>query len=227
MEKSCAWLLKALRDGEPSSLLAVYERHRSRDDSLDLAELLSLLSEKSTPEVASLLHEAISKVLRAEDSHRNEQSDEKRMDALEAGVDMAWLLVQKRVTPLNSSLRQLIIYLHTALLSSIPTHIQNQISKVCEWMWTSADKERDQVVPRTIVYLLMRSFGEESTKLPSRKIGTASDVRRIFALRKALNVLDLSSNAAHSETLRNLLLRCATSAVYLRVEEGASFSPIC
>ncbi|CAN8071250.1 unnamed protein product [Agarophyton chilense] len=227
MEKSCAWLLKTLSDGQPSSLLAVYERHRSRDDSLDLADLLTFLPEKSQPEVASLLQEAISKVIFAEEPNPGDgkENDGQRTAALKAGVDMTWLLVQNRKTPPNSSLRELIIYLHDALLSSMAVQVQNQISKICEWMWSVADKKRDDVVPRTILYLLMRSFGEESRirepfSQPSRKVGTAADVRRVYTMRKALNALNLSSNAAHSESLRNLLLRCTTSAVYLRIDEG-------
>eukprot|EP00178_Gracilaria_changii_P007613 TRINITY_DN2396_c0_g1_i1.p1 TRINITY_DN2396_c0_g1~~TRINITY_DN2396_c0_g1_i1.p1 ORF type:complete len:1256 (-),score=197.32 TRINITY_DN2396_c0_g1_i1:5149-8916(-) len=228
MEKSCAWLLKSLRDGEPSSLLAVYERHRSRDDSLDLSDLLTFLPEKSQPEIASLLQEAMSKVLPTEDSGFAEANHEWRAAAVKAGIDMTWLLIQSRKTPPNSSLRELIIYLHEALFSPIPGPVQNQISRICEWMWAIGDKKKDEVVPRTILYLLMRSFGEESkmnqpTKQTSRKLGTAADVRRVYALRKALNVLNLSADAPHSESLRNLLLRCTTSAVYLRIDEGRKF----
>lgn len=236
MEKSCTWLVKELSDGEPSSLCKVYERHRARDDSFDLRDILTFLPEKSQPEVASLIQEAIAKTTtitntRTHDSQNadsRETDTEEGSDALKAGVDMTWFLVQNRKSRPNASLRELIIYLHEKLLSTTQRNVQNQISKICEWMWSVSDPRRDEVVPCTMLYLLLRSFGEESkindpSYAPSRKGGTAADVRRVYAMRKALNALSLSPSSNHAESLRTLLLRCTSSAVYLRVDEGRKF----
>ncbi|PXF42082.1 Condensin-2 complex subunit G2 [Gracilariopsis chorda] len=236
MEKSCTWLVKELSDGEPSSLCRIYERHRSQDDSFDLQETLTFLPDKSQPEVASLIQEAIAKTTttayaETHDSQKvtsRERDMEGRTDALKAGIDMTWFLVQNRKNPPNASLRELIVYLHEKLLSTTHRQVQNQISKICEWMWSVSDPQREEIVPCTMLYLLLRSFGEESkiydpSYPPSRKGGTATDVRRVYAMRKALNALNLSPSSSHAETLRTLLLRCTSSAVYLRVDEGRKF----
>lgn len=235
MQKSCTWLLKELADAKPSSLRNVCDRHRSRDDAFDLAEVLTFLPEKSQPELASLIQEAISKLVPFSSSPQqedqtlvNKTSGDENLTALVAGIHMTWLLVQNRINPPNASLRQLIIFLNESIFSAPAGNSQNQISKICEWMWVVKDERRNEIVPRTILFLLLRSFGEEnashSISQPSvRRETCLADIRRVFAMRKSLDVLDLSQNSQHSQTLRNLLLRCTTAPSYLRADEGRKF----
>lgn len=105
--------------------------------------------------------------------------------------------------------------------------MQNQLAKICEWFWTSADDQCERVVPQLVLFLLLRSFGDECHFSPTEKphTGPASqaDIRRLYALRKAVNLLELSEDHPESISARNLLLRCASSAVYLRLDEGRKF----
>lgn len=161
-------------------------------------------------------------------SHLAEQNPPSANDVISVRctADILLPLLSHRKVPPAQPIRELILKLHDILLNLPVGPAQNCVARLCEWLWNVKDPNRDQAVPQVLLFLLLRSFGDEShfidgNSQPGR--GSAAYVRRVFALRKAFNVLELSVDAPQSVTVRKLLLRCGNSAVYLQNLEGRKF----
>lgn len=241
MQASCAWLSETLGKQENDPLPKVLSRHRSPEDNFDLSETLRFIPDKDIPLLAQLVGQALSPTIRffsgicdedesdhVTDVDEVERQREAHLSTLRGGIEIVWLYVKDRKKPPTPRFTDVIVDLHDILLSIPANSCQNQISKICEWLWSTSDQRRDAIAPQTLLYLLMRSFGDESrvadeqTK-PSRPGGTATNIRRVYAMRKALCVLDLSASDSGSSTIRKLLMRCSSSAPYLRVDEGRKY----
>ena len=87
--------------------------------------------------------------------------------------------------------------------------LQDAIVDLCEAWWLGGRDGRDELMPQTISYLLVRALHANAG---------AADVKRLYVLRSALTVLDYSDEStAH---FKRLLLHCVIRPLVLRVAEG-------
>lgn len=225
METACTFLFDTLRQSPSSALVTIQAASLSRDNPFDLADVLAFVPDRRHADLAFLLLPAIDEPLIHFGVHKPEVNQDHEA-SIEVASKIIWLLVRNRKTPPVPELRQIIFSLHNILLSLPVGRSQNFISQTCEWLWTVLDPERFRVLPQTLLYLLMRSFGDETYLVcgQSRIIGgAASDLRRVYSIRKAFNEIELRVDNSGSETIHNLLLRCATSPAYLSSTDGRKF----
>lgn len=230
METACSWLLETLDAEQPYPLCTVRQRHLDRNDSFDLSDVLSFLPEKTLPSFVGLVQQRLEPTLSFLRTHAEHSEDDSetyhshRGTAL-AASEISWLLVHQRKQAVPN-VRPLIYSLHDAFLD-MPSEAQNKISTMCATLWHSGDSGRGRVVPFTILHFLQKSFGEEAgprnPKSRHQFAGTVADVHRVYTMRKALETLELAETAQNAKTIRNLLMRCATSSVYLKTSEGRKF----
>ena len=235
MEAAVDWLFSTLSARTPEALRSIVARHRLRDDAFDLAEALTFLPARRHSNLGKLLWASLEPALatfscatKAEDSDEDATDD---TDTVRAAAEMLWMLVQNRREPLVAELRDVICELHDVLLDLPKGPMQNMVSRLCEWVWLNHanDPVHDRVIPQTMLFLLVRTFGGEvqdalaEGNKPTRRSGSSRDVTRVYNMREALESLHLAQDASDAETIRNLLLRCSTAAVYLRLEQGRKF----
>lgn len=103
------------------------------------------------------------------------------------------------------ALHDIIFDLHDPCASTL----QAGIVSLCEAWWLADRPGRDELVPQTISYLLVSALHEQAT---------AADVKRLWAWRGALGVLDYSDPSVGA--LKKLLLHCAIKPLVLRCAEG-------
>jgi Condensin II non structural maintenance of chromosomes subunit len=106
----------------------------------------------------------------------------------------------------------------TALVSSLEQIeapvARNAVIKVAEGFWEDGRAGREVLAPFACTALIERSLAAEAGGTSS-----AEDVRRVYAMRDLLTESH-DTLACHHPRLRPLLLRCVTSAMYLKVPEG-------
>ena len=104
--------------------------------------------------------------------------------------------------------------LHDALFSlqscgPIAVRVQSTISTLCELWWHASFEGREQLVTMLVPLLVAKTLDGAAAK---------SDVKRLYAIRSALDLLDFADPSI--DYLRSLLLRTASSPHYLRTVEG-------
>ena len=104
--------------------------------------------------------------------------------------------------------------LHDALFSlqscgPVAVRVQSAVSTMCEYWWHSAFEGREQLVTMLVPLLVAKTLDGAAAK---------SDVKRLYAIRSALDLLDFADPSI--DYLRSLLLRTASSPHYLRTVEG-------
>ena len=104
--------------------------------------------------------------------------------------------------------------LHDALFSlqscgPVAVRVQSSISAMCEYWWHSSFEGREQLVTMLVPLLVAKTLDGAAAK---------SDVKRLHAIRDALDLLDFADPSI--DYLRSLLLRTASSPHYLRTAEG-------
>ena len=104
--------------------------------------------------------------------------------------------------------------LHDALFSlqscgPVAVKVQASISALCEYWWHSSFEGREQLVTMLVPLLVAKTLDGAAAK---------SDVKRLYAIRDALDLLDFADPSI--DYLRSLLLRTASSPHYLRTAEG-------
>mgnify|MGYP003685475469 CR=1 FL=1 len=87
--------------------------------------------------------------------------------------------------------------------------LQASIVELCEAWWLAERPGREELVPQTISYLLVSALHEQAT---------TADVRRLWAVRSALGVLDYADPSVSA--LKKLLLHCLIKPLVLRCAEG-------
>ena len=102
-------------------------------------------------------------------------------------------------------------YLHNALIHVRAEKLQESIARLCEVWWASGVEGCEALVAQLTPYraLVLLSRGRSAT---------AADVQRLWALRDALLIFDTED--ASFDSLRKLLLRCATLPVIHRAAIG-------
>eukprot|EP00966_Prymnesium_polylepis_P335364 7390724-Prymnesium_polylepis.1 len=89
------------------------------------------------------------------------------------------------------------------------SRLQAAIVEMCEAWWLAERPGRDALVPQMVTYLLVRALHESAS---------AADVKRLYACRGALKVLDYADESV--VPLKKLLLHCAIKPQVLRAAEG-------
>jgi hypothetical protein len=88
--------------------------------------------------------------------------------------------------------------------------VQSTIVALCEDWWQANGAQREMLVAQTLPLLVIAALGTESS--------SKSDVKRLFQMRQALEIIDFADSSSNS--LRSLLLRVASSPLCLRLPEG-------
>ena len=96
-------------------------------------------------------------------------------------------------------------------LGSAHDGLRERIVKLCETWWFKELPNKDCVIPQTIAFLLMRSLSPDAKQ---------SDVKRVFAFRQTLVMLDFAHPSC--EPLRAELLQCLISPKFLQCNEVRS-----
>lgn len=97
-------------------------------------------------------------------------------------------------------------------LGSEHVKLRERIAQLGEEWWKKGVPGKEQLVPQTISYLLMRSMQPDARK---------SDIKRVNAFRDSLLLIDLADPSA--ELLKGALLQCAVSPTFLDSTEGKKF----
>ena len=106
--------------------------------------------------------------------------------------------------------------LHNAiyfLAGSLGVAAQTDIVALCESVWMMGLPGCESVVPALIPYVLVRSLQADTAR--------ESDVRRVHALRHALELLDVEDESFSS--IKEFVLLAYRSPLYLKVTEGRRF----
>jgi hypothetical protein len=88
--------------------------------------------------------------------------------------------------------------------------VQSTIVSLCEDWWQANGAQREMLVAQTLPLLVIAALGTASS--------SKSDVKRLFQMRQALEIIDFADSS--SDSLRSLLLRVASSPLCLRLPEG-------
>lgn len=91
----------------------------------------------------------------------------------------------------------------------IAVGVQSAVSAMCEGWWHSSFEGREQLVTMLVPLLVAKTLDEDAGR---------ADVRRLFRMREALDLLDFADPSI--DYLRSLLLRTVSSPHYLRTVEG-------
>ena len=87
--------------------------------------------------------------------------------------------------------------------------LQSSIVELCEVWWLGERDGRDDLVPQTVSYMLVRVL---------HNLASTADVKRLYAFRSALQVLDYGDESVRP--LQRLLLHAAIQPLVLRCPEG-------
>ena len=93
------------------------------------------------------------------------------------------------------------------------TRAQSAVLALCEKLWHGRFEDRDNVVAQTVPVLVIRSLSATAKR---------TDVQRLCAVRHAVDLLDFDDDEG-IDYLKGLLLRTASSPLFLRESEGRKF----
>lgn len=89
--------------------------------------------------------------------------------------------------------------------------LQEHVTSLCAAYWSKQLPERELLVVQTVPFLLVRAL----------QTGRAADVKRVFAMRQGLALLDYQD--ASSDDIKRLMLRAMFCPSFLKVSEGRRF----
>ena len=203
---------------DPSDLLAFVELHNT--DQLDLGEFLQTVRGEQLGRLWRGLHD-VTKAIIDNELHRMDIEDnveeevEQALKVLQAvaTVSMNFMADKKRAPP--DLMTKTVQLLHDVLLELTGARgwaLQNDIARTCEDWWNGDRPNKEGMVNQTLPYLVARVLDEE---------GRAGDMRRLFAMRSALLLLDFTNESIAS--MRELLLRCFVHPLFLKTTDGRKF----
>jgi hypothetical protein len=113
----------------------------------------------------------------------------------------------------TASLQNIVLTLHNIIFDlEFECSAQDTVSRMCE-AWYLADYEtKDEVIPQTVLYLLMRSVGAN---------GRMVDIKRVCALRESFQLLEIGGESFR--TVQESLLRAAIHPNYIMHDDGRRF----
>lgn len=89
--------------------------------------------------------------------------------------------------------------------------LQLEVASLCEDLWHSGAAGRESIASKLVLCVLARSL----------RTHAKADIKRVYALRGALELFQFEDESIHS--LRSLLLRCCTFPAYTKSDEGRRF----
>lgn len=120
----------------------------------------------------------------------------------------AQLSVTGEVFEVAESLHNILFQLNSCGPDAVA--VQSTIVALCEDWWQANGAQREMLVAQTLPLLVIAALGTGSS--------SKSDVKRLFQMRQALEIIDFADSS--SDSLRSLLLRVASSPLCLRLPEG-------
>lgn len=213
-----AFLVAAEDHTDPSTLLEFVELHNT--DQLDLAELLQSVRGEQLSRLWAGLH-GLTKAIVDANLHRMDIEDnvedevETSLKVLQAvaTISMNFLADRKRAAP--DLMGQTVQQLHDVLLELSGARgwaLQNDIARTCEDWWSADRPNKEAMVTQTLPYLVARVLDEE---------GRAADMKRLYAMRAALLLLDFTNESI--ESMKELLLRCFVHPLFIKTVDGRKF----
>lgn len=228
METAYKFLFATLTESPSTALVTLSAANSSRSNSFSLSEAVDALPDKRHPELVGLVATALAPSV-AYFCTENPVVSREHEVALNLGTEIIRRLVVSRKNPPFTSLRQLVYDLHDVLLRLPSIPAQRTIVDTCEWLWNSGDPQRERVIPGTLMFLLLKSFGDETLVVCDESgaaelhRGTAKAIQRVFAIRRAFNTVAFSPNDSSAGSMKNLLLRCVTTPSYVKHADGQKF----
>lgn len=238
MQASAQWLLDTLSEKAPSAFISIHNRHLDQQDSFQLHEVLSFLRDRQQTLLFVRLRNALASSIRVlqenipdtVDQHQissQQQHLQQHVTAIHVATDIIHSFIQNRSCTPDEAIVDVICDLHSILLALPDYKYQDQVVSICEWLWRSGDDRKIQIAPQTILYLLIKTFDIPlSFKLENKqnkKKPSIRDVKRLYAMRTALDDFNLSESEPSSETVRKFLLQCPTSPLYVLQDVGSKF----
>ncbi|EKX42521.1 hypothetical protein GUITHDRAFT_141192 [Guillardia theta CCMP2712] len=142
-----------------------------------------------------------------------ETSDETTQRFVESLSTLGLLVLGGKETEAPDSMQNIVNVLHDNLLRFVfMSSTQDAISKFCEAWYLKEPSSRSEVVPQTILYLLMRAVSED---------GKVSDVKRVYNMRAALECLEIGGESFRS--VQESLMRAAIHPNFVLSEDGRRF----
>ncbi|CAM9644328.1 unnamed protein product [Chrysoparadoxa australica] len=210
--------------GDAEQFISLLQKRTS--DDFDVQEGIEALSKKEVTKVWSHLLGAVKGIVNEEKFAYDEDEEEgvteeecaQAVAFLTAvtALARAWLEEEDRVAPADllqvaEQLHCIMLYLGGAGMAG--ANLQVAISRLCEKWWLGERPGADQLVACLLPWLLATALQED---------GTAADVKRMYAMRNALLLLDFDDRKS-SEDMRELLLRALINPAFLRCAEGQRF----
>lgn len=228
MENACQILFDTLTASPSTALTTLSVANSSRSNPFCVSEAIDLLPDKRQPELVGLVAAALAPPV-AYFCNENPLVNREHEAALNLGTEIIRRLVLSRKNPPFTSLRQIIYDLHDVLLRLPSIPAQRTIADTCEWLWNCGDPQRERVIPQTLIFLLLKSFGDETLVVCDEKgaeelrRGTTKAIQRVFAIRHAFNVIAFGAHDSSAGSMTNLLLRCVTTSAYVKHPDGQKF----
>ena len=113
----------------------------------------------------------------------------------------------------SPALQKIVIMLHDTIFElEFESSAQEAVVRMCETWYLNGFERNDEVVPQTVLYLLMRSVGAN---------GRLVDVKRVFAMREAFQLLEVGVESFRS--VQEALMRAVVHPNYIMHDEGRRF----
>lgn len=97
------------------------------------------------------------------------------------------------------------------LLFESDSILLSEIANLCEEWWKGGLSGKEDLIAQSLPVLLSRSL----------TLNKKVDVHRVYAVRDALTLFDFEDESI--EDIKNLLIRCVISPIYLKTDEGRKF----
>lgn len=116
----------------------------------------------------------------------------------------------------HAAIESIVIMLHNIIFElDFECAAQEAVVRMCEAWYLKGYERNDEVVPQTILYLLMRSVGAN---------GRQVDVKRVFAMREAFQLLEIGGESFRS--VQEALMRAVVHPNYIMHDDGRRFLAI-
>lgn len=218
--------LKSVEQDSPTTFLVFMEKHKSRNESFDVGELLQTLPKREHERLWTGLRDLTQRLILANpvSSQDNVDSEDEQETAEQwsvlvstlegvTTVALAALATSEKTARSSFAFLEIAVTLH-GLLMFLPKGaeaLQNNIARLCE-LWIVNDFEgKEELVTNTLPFVIIRSLGR----------GTAADVKCVWSLRQSLLLMDFEDNS--SACLKQVLNQCMIHPMYLKLEEGRRF----
>jgi hypothetical protein len=90
--------------------------------------------------------------------------------------------------------------------------LKMNISKVCEFWWNSKENNAESIITQLLPYLLLNSLSQSAHE---------SDIKRLHKIQSAFLLLDFDDTSI--ESIRQLILQCLVSPLYIKYADGKRF----